>query len=80
MVLSEIAYYFSGPDLEKVRTRVAGCLEPGGHLVLVHYTGETNYPLTADAVHERFLEWDRTWRLLQTSRAGYRLDLLEKIG
>lgn len=80
ILLSEVGYYFSLPDLEILRERIARALAPEGHLLLVHYTGSTNYPLTADAVHEAFLTWpDAGWHLLVEKRSdSYRLDLLEK--
>lgn len=79
IVMSEVGYYFSRPDLERLRSRMSDSLTARGHLLLVHYTGETNYPLTADAVHEFFLESDDgTWTRLAEARGAYRLDLLEK--
>jgi len=80
ILVSEVGYYFSLPDLECLRARIANALAPCGHLLLVHYTGETNYPLSADTVHDAFLAGHgRTWTLLKTMRAeGYRLDLLSK--
>ncbi len=80
ILVSEVAYYFSMPDLETFRTNVYAALLPRGQLLLVHYTGETNYPLTADQVHGAFLAWEEgKWRSLTGGRSeGYRLDLLEK--
>ncbi len=80
IVLSEVGYYFSRPDLEILRARIAEALAPEGHLLLVHYTGETNYPLSADHVHETFLALvGPAWRQLKAQRSDrYRLDLLEK--
>lgn len=82
ILVSEVGYYFSLPDLEHLRAQIATALAPRGHLLLVHYTGETNYPLTTDIVHDTFLAWqNRTWRWLEANRSdGYRLDLLEKVG
>jgi predicted TPR repeat methyltransferase len=79
IVMSEVGYYLSLPDLEHLRTRIAAALNPNGHLLLVHYTGETNYPLTADAVHETFIaRQGPAWTLLSSARVEtYRLDLLE---
>lgn len=79
ILVSEVGYYLSLPDLEKLRARIAGALNPGGHLLLVHYTGETDYPLTADAVHAAFMAWQGSaWTLLSSARSEtYRLDLLE---
>ncbi len=79
ILVSEIGYYFSADDLTKIRTAIARALAPGGHLLLVHYTGETNYPMTGDAVHDLFREYSGDWKLLREQRAeGYRLDLFER--
>jgi len=80
ILVSEVGYYFSPPDLESLRAQIVTALTPRGHLLLVHYTGETNYPLTADTVHEIFLAAPgRTWLRLKGNRGdSYRLDLLEK--
>ncbi|WNI27675.1 SAM-dependent methyltransferase [Streptomyces sp. ITFR-6] len=37
VVLSELLYYFDEPQLRAVLDRTAGCLEPGGTLVTVHW-------------------------------------------
>lgn len=80
ILVSEVAYYFSPHDLGNLRANVAAALAPGGHLLLVHFTGQTNYPQTADEVHAAFLAWDdRPWHSITGHRAdGYRLDLLEQ--
>ena len=80
ILVSEIGYYFSETDLAILRRKIAAALRPGGHLLLVHYTGETNYPLTADAVHETFLAWNGiVWtHVAGRSADRYRLDLLSK--
>ncbi len=78
VLVSEVGYYLASGDLERLRDRIAHALAPHGHLLLVHYTGETNYPLSGDAVHDCFRAHTTRWRLVQ-SRAGtqYRLDLFE---
>jgi len=77
-VLSEAGYYLSAPDLGALADALADAVEPGGHLVLTHWTGETDYPQTADAVHDRFLA-DARWRPLDGHRtADYRLDVLAR--
>lgn len=80
ILVSEVGYYFSPPDLERLRAQIAAGLASRGHLLLVHYTGETNYPLSGDTVHDTFLlRHGPTWSRLQANRSdGYRLDLLEK--
>lgn len=79
ILVSEIGYYFALGDLEKLCENIAAHLAPRGHLLLVHYTGATNYPLTADEVHAAFLRWSGSrWRSLAAHRTrDYRLDLFE---
>ena len=80
VVVSEVGYYLAPPDFERFRGRCAASVAAGGHLVLVHWTGETDYPLTGDAVHDAFLG-DAAWRPLHAQRAAeYRLDVLERVG
>lgn len=80
ILVSEVGYYLSQCDLECLREKIAQALTPHGHLLLVHWTGETNYPLTAAAVHETFLAWkNRAWsHLAAQEKTGYRLDLFER--
>lgn len=78
VVVSEVGYYLARPDLDRLRSRCAGSTAPGGHLALVHWTGETDYPLSADDVHGAFLS-DPTWRPVRAGQtADYRLDVLER--
>ena len=81
ILVSEVGYYFSQPDLQVLRANIAAALASGGDLLLVHYTGETNYPLTAAAVHETFLAWvGRDWKRAAEQRTNsYRLDLLTRL-
>lgn len=80
IVVSEIGYYFSMLDLKKLRAHIAAALAPRAHLLLVHYTGETNYPLNANTVHDSFITWqEKKWsHLISTRGDSYRLDLLER--
>lgn len=81
IVLSEVGYYFSHADLARLRAKIAAALEPGGHLLLVHWTPfVADYPLTGDEVHEAFLG-DTSAGLRH--RGGhrepqYRMDLFER--
>lgn len=77
VVLSEVAYYWSDADLDLAAQRIAERLISGGRLILVHWTGKTDYPQTADDAVERL------WRGLSPfmtrevaeRHANYRLDL-----
>jgi len=45
VVWSEVAYYLTAQGRRVAETGLDQWLEPGGHLVAVHYTGTTNYPM-----------------------------------
>lgn len=46
IVLSEVLYYLVAADLAAVAERCCDALAPGGEIVLCHWLGETDYPLT----------------------------------
>jgi trans-aconitate methyltransferase len=57
IVVSEVGYYWSLDDLRRARDLIVQHLEPGGHLMLVHFTNEVvDYPISGDAVHAAFFE------------------------
>lgn len=80
ILLSEVLYYLSGEDLAAVARLSLETLEPGGDIVLVHWLGETDYPLTGDGAVEGFLRAAGTAvRPIHTARGdGYRLDVLRR--
>ena len=81
VVVSEVAYYWSAAGLGQAMDRVAAMQEAGGHLVLVHWTPEVaDYPLSGDAVHDRWLGRADYRRLHGVRREQYRLDVLERVG
>lgn len=45
LVLSEIAYYLSEPGREVAGAELRRRVAPGGDVLAVHYTGETDYPM-----------------------------------
>ncbi|QVM82369.1 SAM-dependent methyltransferase [Novosphingobium decolorationis] len=47
-VLSEVAYYWSDEDLERAAQWLETHVDSGGYILLVHYTGETDYPQSGD--------------------------------
>jgi SAM-dependent methyltransferase len=53
VVLSELGYYFTAPELDALLVRSVASLEPGGDLVAVHWTGATRYPLAGTEVAAR---------------------------
>jgi SAM-dependent methyltransferase len=54
IVLSEVLYYFSAPDLEQVADCCMKSLSRDGDIVLCHWLGETDYPLTGIEASELF--------------------------
>ena len=82
ILVSEVGYYLSLPDLRRLRAQCISQLKPRGHLLLVHWTPPVpDYPLTGDAVHDEFLAAAKGGCLLhKTGRRAerYRLDLFER--
>lgn len=83
ILLSEVGYYWSPADLATATELLLAALNPGGHLLLVHWTPPVHdYPLTGDEVHEFFLQKAAPAgplrHLLGQRQETYRLDLLEK--
>ena len=81
-VVSEVGYYWSADDLERARRLIVDHLEPGGHLLLIHWTPVVpDYPLTGDEVHEAFLAGAAAGEGLRhlggRREERYRLDLFE---
>lgn len=84
ILLSEVGYYWSPTDLARAAEQLIAALNPGGQLLLVHWTPPVHdYPLTGDDVHQHFIEKAAPGGLLQhlagQRHETYRLDLLEKI-
>jgi SAM-dependent methyltransferase len=82
ILLSEVVYYLDAQDLARLVNRVRGCLLPGGDVALVHWTGETHYPLTGDEAAERFIAGARDFLRVhgQARTDKYRLDVLVRDG
>jgi SAM-dependent methyltransferase len=80
IVLSEVGYYWTLDDLDRFIAWIPRALATGGLCALVHWTGETDYPLTGDEVHDRFIETTREFLRLRVSarNPSYRLDALAK--
>ena len=85
-VVSEVGYYWDKQDLELAKQKIADCLEPGGHLLLVHWTPYVDdYPITGDEVHAAFLKQAEQQvgavykSLVSRREERYRLDLLERL-
>jgi len=84
ILVSEVGYYLSPPDLARAADQMLAALPSGGQLLLVHWTPVVHdYPQTGDEVHEFFLAKTQSGgplRHLSGQRQDkYRLDLLEKV-
>ena len=82
ILVSEVGYYLSWEDLQKARQLLIEHLQPGGHLLLVHWTlYAQDYPLNGDEVHEAFMEFtpDKLRHLKGQREEEYRLDLFERV-
>jgi predicted TPR repeat methyltransferase len=82
LVLSEVIYYWSIADLERMAAFADRAVEPGGDMILVHWTGETDYPLTGDEAAQRFLAATAPFTrvVLQDRAEFYRIDVLRRLG
>lgn len=77
LVLSEVAYYWSNEDLGRVAGWIAQRLVPGADILLVHWTGETDYPQTGDGAVTglRSRLGDTVAEVRAERNADYRLDV-----
>ena len=83
VVMSEVGYFFSIPDLHLLQQRITKHLNDKGQLLLVHWTPFVpDFPLTGDQVHDFFMEQsgaEKPFKHVFHRRADkYRLDLFEK--
>ncbi|MGB7975837.1 MAG: class I SAM-dependent methyltransferase [Roseiarcus sp.] len=80
ILLSEVVYYLSPEDVGRLAARVIGSLSRGGSVILVHWTGPTDYPLSGDEAAALFSE--RTKPACVVKRADryrqFRLDVLSR--
>jgi SAM-dependent methyltransferase len=78
IVLSEIIYYLDPADVSGLADRVRGSVDPGGQVLLVHWLGSTDYPLTGDDAAELFMRalGRSVHRFRHVRTEAYRLDSL----
>jgi predicted TPR repeat methyltransferase len=77
VLLSEVIYYWDRADMARAATWLAGATASGGDLLLVHWTGDTDYPLGGDEAVAALADdlGDRVEVLLAERHERYRLDL-----
>lgn len=78
ILFSEVLYFLDEGDLMDTCAHALGSLLPGGQVLLVNYTEETDDPLSGDAAASFFIKATApTLQLIyQTREPHYRLDLL----
>jgi 2-polyprenyl-3-methyl-5-hydroxy-6-metoxy-1,4-benzoquinol methylase len=80
LLLSEVVYYWDDADLARIAELARRDVAPGGDVLLVHWIGTTDYPLSGDVAVEAFIAASadimRVERQERTEH--YRLDLLRR--
>ena len=78
--LSEVVYYWDDADITRAAHWIANHLAPGGDIMLVHWTGETDYPQSGDGAVSKLM--DGLGGVVSVEKAercpNYRLDLWRK--
>jgi 2-polyprenyl-3-methyl-5-hydroxy-6-metoxy-1,4-benzoquinol methylase len=80
ILLSEVVYYLSREDVGRLAASVARSVGSDGSVILVHWTGSTDYPLSGDEAVTLFIErMGSAWVVGRTDRyAEFRLDVLSR--
>jgi cyclopropane fatty-acyl-phospholipid synthase-like methyltransferase len=80
ILLSEVVYYLGPEDVSRLAARVTHSLPKGGSVILVHWTGPTDYPLSGDEAAALFIErMGSTCVVERADRyAEFRLDVLSR--
>ena len=81
VMMSEVGYYLSKDDLAKAKEKIISSLQPGGNLVMVHWTPFVpDYPQTGDEVHDLFMQPDVRLQHIHGNREEkYRMDVFRKV-
>lgn len=77
VLLSEVVYYWDSADIGLLADYLRTVVLPGGHILLVHWIGETDYPKSGDdAVVELQVALGEVVSVIRSDRYdAYRLDL-----
>ncbi|MGN6482369.1 SAM-dependent methyltransferase [Luteibacter sp.] len=78
VILSEVLYYLTLPAIGQLAARLQHCA-PHADLILVHWTGPTDYPLSGDAAAEGFRTLVPSSRWQGERTAEYRMDVLHRV-
>lgn len=77
VLLSEVIYYWDRDDLARAAAYLRDHVREGGDVLLIHWTGDTDYPLSGDEAVDglKSLLGDHVRPMLAERRERYRLDL-----
>ncbi|MDQ1085265.1 PIG-L family deacetylase [Microbacterium sp. SORGH_AS_0344] len=76
VVLSEVAYYWAGADLDRGLTAAVASLSPDGHLVACHWRHPVaEYPHTGDDVHDALAARPDLVRLVRHEEEDFVLEV-----
>jgi 2-polyprenyl-3-methyl-5-hydroxy-6-metoxy-1,4-benzoquinol methylase len=80
ILLSEVVYYLSRDAVGRLAARVVNSLAQGGSVILVHWTGPTNYPLSGDEAAALFIKRIGPEYVVERADryAEFRLDVLSR--
>ena len=78
VMLSEVVYYWDCDDIARAGAWLRGAVASGGDVLLVHWTGETDYPLSGDDAVAALADAARFAEVAAERREEYRLDLWRK--
>jgi SAM-dependent methyltransferase len=80
ILFSEVIYYLGKLDVAGLATKAGQALAPNGNIVLVHWTEETDYPLSGDEASELFINLvaPAAKVVRQERRQFFRIDVLSR--
>lgn len=79
MVFSEVLYYFHREGLRRVFEHINASLALGGHVVVVHWRGHSDHPLSARQVHACFEQSPSFAEWATYSEKAFLLSVFEKV-
>jgi SAM-dependent methyltransferase len=80
ILFSEVIYYLGAQDVARLATKTVRALALHGNIALVHWTGETDYPLSGDEASELFIKLlDPAAKVVRRDRhESFRIDVLSR--
>lgn len=79
LVLSEVAYYLTPKGWDRVETALGSRLVDGAHVVAVHYTGSTDYPMHGSDVAPRLDRHADLERIVTHQDQSFELGVWERV-